>query len=119
MADNCNNKKISFRTMVATGALVVAVAVAVAALMGYIYPTKAEVALVKEEVKDDIAKHKIEATELKWEVKSMATRVRNIERRQIQMGENLTKLLDRLRVRPVDPPYLTPMPMRPTDVIPE
>lgn len=110
---NDNNKKFSLRTLVATGALVLATASAMAALLGSVYCSKAELAMVKEEVKDDIAAINLKVVDTKWKGEIIAVRVQNIERRQIQMGENLTKLLNRLRVRPVDPPYLTPIPSPP------
>jgi len=101
MGDN-NNKKISFKLMIAAGGLVLATATSVAALMSNIYATKAEVAELN-----------LKAERTSWKAESMATRIQNIERRQIHMSENITKLLARLRVPPADPPYLTPMPRAP------
>lgn len=114
--NNKNNKKISVGTLIAAVCLILGVATAMAALMGTIYCSKAELATVKAEVKDDMGRVKLKVAETGWEIRTISTRVQNIEKRQIQMGENITKLLDRLRVRPVDPPYLKPLP-RPPDLL--
>lgn len=122
MANN-NNVKFSLKTILAAGGLALGVATMVAGLMGSIYCTKAEMAEVKGEAKDDMSKVELKVVlrmaKADWEIETMATRIKNIEKRQIQMGENITKLLARLRVQPAEPPYLAPMPMRPTGVIPE
>jgi hypothetical protein len=107
------NNRVSLKVMVAAVALAMGVASTVAALMGSIYCTKSDLAVVKELVKDDIADVKLKVAKADWKDQTMATRIQNIERRQIQMGENLAKLLARLRVQPVDPPYLSPMPAPP------
>lgn len=101
------NNKVSLKLMIAAGALALGVATAVAALMSNIYATKAEVATVN-----------LKAERTGWKVESMATRVQNIERRQIHMSENITKLLARLRVPPADPPYLVPLPRPPMETPP-
>ena len=100
----------NLKTILTVGGLILGTATAVAALMSSIYCTKAEMAQVKEEVHTDMGKMRLNVAKANWEIPTMGTRIKNIERRQIQIGENITKLLIRLRVQPVEPPYLMPVP---------
>lgn len=117
--NNNNNIKFSLRTILAAVGLAIGAATVVATIMSSVYCSKAELAMIKEEMTKDMTKVEFKVAKAEWQDEVMVTRIKNIERRQIQMSENITKLLMRLRVQPVDPPYLAPMPMRPAVVIPE
>lgn len=105
-----NPKKFSLKTILTAGGLALGVATAVAALTSNIYSTKTEVAQVKEEVKAEMSDVELKTAQTGWKIQTLGARIKNIERRQIQMSENVTKLLVRFRVQPVEPPYLVPVP---------
>ena len=111
MADKTNNnKRITAGTVIAACCLVLGVATVMAALMGTVYCSRAELAQVKEEVKEDMSVIKLKVAQTNWKIQTMQAQVENVERRQEQMGENIVKLLIRFRVRPVAKPVLKPLP---------
>jgi hypothetical protein len=84
-------------------------------ILSQIYAQKTEVAEVKEELSDKITEAETQSdTKLQnWRIQTIEVKVENLNTRQQQTSENVVKLLERFRVKPVADPVMKPLPAPP------